>query len=167
MGDFDPSSPKASPATTSSVGASPAADAPRKRPIAVWVISIIYFITVFFSLLSLPLIPYMLSGTTSGNDVHRQYFSLGIIFECASTFLLMILNLAGALLLFFLQRPAVYCFGAVIVLDPLYYLCEIFFTNGLGAIGYGSASVVIISDVSFSLAVFGYALYLYRTKVLR
>ncbi|HUB65887.1 MAG TPA: DUF4339 domain-containing protein [Candidatus Methylacidiphilales bacterium] len=151
----------------------PTPSASPKRPIAVWIISIFYFITVPFTLLSLALIPLMLSGTIPITDVQRRYFESLNIFDYTVTFLLVVFNLAGALLLFLLRRPAVYCFGAVFVLNLLNYLYEILFKNWLGAIGNGSGVAMIgsifevVLAVSINLAVFGYALYLYIAKVLR
>jgi hypothetical protein len=145
----------------------------RRRPIAVWIISIFYFITVPLTLLSLALIPLMLSGAFPINDAQRHYFTSLTIFDYTVTVLLIVLNLAGAILLFLLRRPAVYCFGGVFVLNVLNYLYEIFFKNWLGALGsntsaaMASAALSAVFAVSINLAVFGYALYLYLVKVLR
>lgn len=81
--------------------------AQRERPVWVWLISIYFFLSAIWSLLSLYLI---LSGTIPLEPAQKAYFDRQTPVDYALIILAGLLNLAGAVTLFLLRKIARYLF---------------------------------------------------------
>ena len=79
----------------------------RKRPIWVWVISIYYFFSIGFGLLS-----YYLSsiGAIPLTPTQKAYFANLTIFEHGMTLIIGLIGIAGVIALFLMRKVALYLF---------------------------------------------------------
>lgn len=105
---------------------------PRKRPGWVWVISIFFFFSAAWTLLSFYLIH---TGTIPLNQQQRAYFEGLGAFDYSVTVLLGVANLMGAACLFLLRRAALYLFGAALVVNTLFTAWQILSTPWPDTIG--------------------------------
>jgi hypothetical protein len=136
---------------------------PAKRPALVWVISIFYFLSAGWTTLSLALV---LSGGIPLTSAQQQYFSSLTAFDHASTLVVGISNLAGAVLLLLLRRPAYRFFAGAFALGLLLTLRQVLAGNWLGAIG-GAGLIGAAIGLAISVAVILYARGLVKQGVLR
>ncbi len=103
-----------------------------KRPVLVWVISICYFLSAGWTLLSVALI---LSGAMPPNEAQKQYFQSLSAFDHGSTIVISGANLLGAVFLFLLKKQAFYLFSGAFTVGIALTVIQIFTKNWLGAIG--------------------------------
>lgn len=104
----------------------------KKRTKWIWVISIFYFFSVGYTLLSFLLI---YSGKIPLAPAQKVYFENLSILQLAVTLITGIANFSGAIFLFFLKRIAFYCFLTGLVISALQTIQQIIFSNWLHAIG--------------------------------
>lgn len=134
----------------------------RKRPGWVWVISIVFFFSAAWTLLSFYLIH---TGAVPLNPQQRAHFdSLGA-FDYAITVLLGATNLAGAVCLFLLRKTALYLFGTALIANTLLTAWQTLSTTWAQAIGSSGLSGAFISW-ALLVAVFLYTWRLSRRGVL-
>ena len=112
----------------------------RRRPGWVWVICIFFFVSAGWTVLSYAMI---LGGVVPLNDAQRQYFTSLSLFDYASTLVVAVLNLSGAVLLFMLRRQAYYLFVSAFALGLLLVIYQILARHWLSAIMPGFVGVVI------------------------
>jgi len=99
--------------------------------VLVWVISIFYFISAGFTILSLALI---YSGLAPLRDEQRQYFQSLTAFDHTMTVLIAALNLCGAVFLILLKRPAYRLFRAAFGIAVLVTFYQIIAKHWLSAV---------------------------------
>ena len=136
---------------------------PTKRPAFVWVISIFYFISTGWTLLSFSLI---LSGAFPLNEAQREYFQAQTVFDYGSTTLIGLGNLTGAVLLLSLKRYAFHLFASAFGLGLILTGYQIVAKNWLGAIG-GPGLVGAAIGWAISIAIILYSRSLIKSGVLR
>ena len=105
---------------------------PTKRPVFVSGISILYFLSAGWVLLSSFL---LYSGTIPLSGEQKAYFSSLTIFDYATSVLLVTLKLSGAVLLFLLRKRAISFFIAAFGLELVTTIYHIVAKNWIGAIG--------------------------------
>ena len=138
-----------------------------RRPVLVWIISFFYFIKAGVALLFLALIPLLLSGAIPINDTRRQYFESQTAVTYFVSFLPVLINLSGAILLFLLRRQALYCFGSSFVVVVLNWGYQISTKGWLNAAGSQAPFIAIFCGLSLNLAILIYVWYLFASKILR
>lgn len=147
-------------------------DAPRERPVLVWVICIVYFILVFFSLISMALIPILTHLLNTLNEhQHNVGMSLTAV-DYSLSILTLGLILTGAILLFLLRRQALYFFAASFMIRIVSLIYSIVAKDSWHVIGRNAFTLVVALTLLFivwglNLAVLGYTWHLARTRVLR
>ena len=104
----------------------------RKRTKWIWVISIFYFISAGYTLLSFLLI---YSGKVPLAPVQQAYFENLSLVQILTMIAIGITNLSGAVFLFFLKRISFYCFLAGLVISTFQTIQQIIYSNWLQAIG--------------------------------
>jgi hypothetical protein len=134
-----------------------------KRPALVWVISIFYFISAGWVILSFALV---YSGSIPLNEAQREYFQSQTIFDHGSTILIGVSNLIGAVLLLALKRPAFHFFATAFGVGLAITLYHIVAKNWLGVIG-GSGFVGAIIGWAISLSIIFYTRRLIGRGILR
>jgi len=150
-----------------SAAAPPGAPVPRaERPVMVWVISLFYFVCTPFSLLMLALIPLMLSGAFPIPEAQRDYFESQTWFDYALSGVALIVNLAAAILLFMLRRPALYFFVGTFVFGLLMVVYNIVAKNWLEAVGVPGL-VGAFFGWGINIAIILYVWHLFKKGVLR
>lgn len=136
---------------------------PINRPALVWVISIFYFVSAGWVLLSFALI---FSGLIPLTDVQKTYFQAQTVFDYGSTALIGGANLVGAVLLFLLRRQAFPFFLTAFSFGLIQTLYQIVTKNWLGAIG-GPGLVGAVIGWGISIAIIVYTWRLVSKGVLR
>jgi FtsH-binding integral membrane protein len=136
---------------------------PVKRPALVWVISIFYFLSAGWTILSFLLI---LSGAFPMNEAQKEYFQSQSPVDYGSTFLIGTANLVGAVLLLLLKKPAFHLFATAFAVGLVLTGYQIFTKNWLGAIG-GPGLIGAIIGWGISIAVIVYAKRLIDRGVLK
>ncbi len=124
----------------------------RRRPKLVWVITVFYFISAGWTLLSFALI---YSGITPLNAAQVVYFKSQTIFDIFFTIVIGALNFMGAIFLFFLRRTAFHLFLSAFILSILMVVYHILSKDWLAAIG-GPGLIGIIIGWTISVAVILY-----------
>ena len=135
----------------------------RKRPKLVWVITIFYFISAGWTLLSFALIN---SGIIPLNEAQAAYFKSQTILDILFTIVLGVLNFLGAIFLFLLRRSAFYLFLSAFAFGLLMTVYHIIFKNWLAAIG-GPGLIGAIIGWGISIAIIIYARKLIRAEILK
>jgi hypothetical protein len=135
------------------------------RPPLVWGISLFYFICTPFSLLSLLLIPVMLSGSFPLPKAQRAYFESLTYFDYIAPVITTIVNLTAATQLFRLKRSALYFFAASFVLGVLMIAYNIFARNWLQAMGIAGV-IGGVFGLDITVAIILYVWHLFRKGVL-
>ena len=105
-----------------------------KRPAWVWVISVFYFISAGFTLLSFSVIG---SGDAQLNSAQQAYFDSLTAVDYVVTITMGSANLLGAVLLFLLKKPAFYLFVGTFCAGILVAVWETITTNWVAAISPG------------------------------
>ncbi len=134
-----------------------------KRPALVWVISIFYFISAGWVILSFALI---YTGSILLNEAQKEYFQSQTIFDHGSTLLIGVSNLAGAVLLLALKRPAFSLFAAAFGVGLALTLYQIVAKNWLGVLG-GPGLVGAVIGWAISLSIIFYTRRLIGRGILR
>ena len=134
-----------------------------KRPALVWVISIFYFISAGWVILSFALV---YSGSIPLNEAQREYFQSQTIFDHGSTLLIGVSNLVGAVLLLALKRPAFHLFASAFGIGLAVTLYHIVAKNWLGVIG-GPGLVGAVIGWAISLSIIFYTRRLIGRDILR
>lgn len=145
---------------------------PRRRPVMVWVISLFYFICTPLGALSIFLIPTLASSGIPMSEAQRHYFQSQTVFDYVLAAIGMLLNLAGAILLFQLRRQALVCFGSVFVFMFLNFGYQIAFKNWLQVMasqpgGWVGAAFGLVVSIGINVAIVWYVWYLKEKKILR
>lgn len=136
---------------------------PTKRPVLVWVISIFYFISAGWLLLSFAL---TFSGAIPMNEAQKEYFRAQTVFDYASATLLGLGNLTGVVLLLSLKRYAFHLFAGAFGLELILTGYQIVAKNWLGAIG-GPGLVGAVIGWGISIAIILYSRSLIKSGVLK
>lgn len=136
---------------------------PRSRPALVWVISIFYFVSAGWVLLSFFLI---YSGSIPLNEAQKVYFESQTFFDHGSTILIGVSNLTGAVFLFLLRKPAFHFFAAAFSVGLALTLYQIFMKNWLGVVG-GPGLVGAVIGWGISVAIILYAKRLISRGILK
>lgn len=134
----------------------------RKRPKLVWVITIFYFISAGWTLVSFALIN---SGVIPLNEAQTAYFKSQTILDILFTIVIGVLNFLGAIFLFLLRRSAFYLFLSAFVFGMLMTVYHIFFKNWLAAIA-GPGLIGAIIGWGIAIATILYARKLIRAEIL-
>lgn len=117
------------------------AELSRKRPGWVWAISILFFFSAVWTLLSFYLIH---TGAIPLNPRQRAYFDdLGLL-SYSITILLGAANLVGAICLFLLRKAALYLFGIALIVNTMFITWQMLSTNWTQAIESSGLSGAII-----------------------
>lgn len=138
-----------------------------RRPVLVWIISFFYFIKTAAVLLSLALIPLLFSGAIPINDTQRRYFESQSSVAYFVGFLPVLINLSGAILLFLLRRPALYCFGSSFILVVLNWGYQLSVKGWLAAAGNNVHLIPVFCGLILNLAILIYVRHLFASKILR
>jgi hypothetical protein len=133
------------------------------RPALVWVISIFYFLSAGWVILSFALIH---SGTIPLNEAQKEYFRSQTILDYGSTLVIGVSNLVGAVLLLALKKPAFHLFATAFGVGLALTVYQIFAKNWLGAIG-GPGLVGAVIGWGISIAIISYSKRLISRGVLR
>jgi hypothetical protein len=149
---------------------------PPARPALVWVISIFYFVCTPIGLISLLLMPFLFSFLLHSDAGMRMpeaqrhllesYGPMDYILGAANSLIV----LAGALYLFWLRRPALYCFAATFVISVINLIYKIVFQNWLASMdGPGMIGGIfgMVFGFGLSIAIISYVAYLFYKGVLR
>ncbi len=136
---------------------------PGRRPALVWVISIFYFLSAGWVLLSFSLI---YSGAIPLNEAQKAYFQSQTVFDHGSTIVIGASNLVGAILLFLLRKQAFHFFVAAFSVGLALTLYQIVAKNWLGAIG-GPGLVGAVISWAISVAIIIYSKRLTARKILK
>lgn len=134
----------------------------QKTPRWVWVISIFYFLSAGYTLLSFYLV---FSGAITLTVDESQYFNSLTELDYGLSIAIASLNLLAAISLFMLKRAALYLFTAtysVSILVTGWHLLS----KGLGQALYSAGIAGAILSWCLMLTVYLYTWKLYRTKVL-
>lgn len=134
----------------------------RKRPKLIWVITIFYFISAGWTLVSFALIN---SGVIPLNEAQTAYFKSQTILDILFTIVIGVLNFLGAIFLFLLRRSTFYLFLSAFVFGMLMTVYHIFFKNWLGAIG-GPGLIGAIIGWAISIAIIIYVRKLINRDIL-
>ncbi len=135
----------------------------RKRPKLIWVITIFYFVSAGWTLLSFALI---YSGVIPLNEAQADYFKSQTILDILFTIVIGLLNLLGAFFLFLLRRTAYYLFLSAFAFGLLMTIYHIIFKNWLAAIGCPGLIGAIIGW-GISIAIIIYARKLTKAEILK
>ena len=146
---------------------------PRKRPILVWIICLFNFLyhplILFYYFVVLPCIA---SGEISVREDTRKYVESLTAIDYAIPLMICLINLSGAIFLFFQRRVAFYLFCGGLVLGILYLIYQFTFEGAFvavpsNAIGLAIFVIGLALCWGLAIAVVAYIGYLYATKVLR
>lgn len=135
----------------------------RKRPKLVWVITIFYFVSAGWTLLSFALI---YSGVIPLNEAQADYFKSQTILDILFTIVIGFLNLLGTIFLFLLRRSAYNLFLSAFAFGLLMTFYHIVFKNWLAAIG-GFGLIGAIIGWGISIAIIMYARKLSKAGILK
>ncbi len=116
----------------------------KKRPVLVWVISIFYLFSFAWTTLSFFLI---FSGVIPLPPEQEAYFNNLTTFDYGYTFLLMGINLAGAISLFLLRKIALYLFVGGLAISILSTIWHILTKGWLQAVGSAGLTGSLIGYV--------------------
>jgi len=137
--------------------------ATRRRPKAVWVISIFYFISAIWTTLSFYLV---YAGAVHVNDAQAAYFShlsaVDYVIALATT----LLSLAGAVALFLLRRPAPFLFIAAMAVGFIITVWHVATKGWLNAIG-GAGLIGTVIGWTIGLWICTYSWQLLKEGMLR
>ena len=135
---------------------------PPVRPVLVWIISGYYCVSMIFAALSLWVVH---AGILPLPPAQRSYFESLTWVDYGSSYLVMVINLAGAVALFFLRRMAMYLFalGLVVAIALLTY--QIVAKNYLQAMGPALPGAIV--GWAIPVAIIIYARRLTQKGVLR
>ena len=122
-----------------------------KRPRWIWVISIFYLFSTGWTLLSLLMYS---AGNLSFSSSQNAYFSSLSSFDYFIMILTMLINISGAITLFFLRRIAYYFFSknlALIIITSFWHAVSknFFEAFGLGGIFGTAIGWIIFAQVCF------------------
>ena len=134
----------------------------RKRPGWVWAISIFYFISAVFTLLSFYVI---FSGRISIDPAQKAYFDSLTPIDYGITIILGLLNLTGVVTLFLLRRQAFYFFTGSFIVNILMTIWHLLSKGWIAAIG-GPGLVGVIISWGLLIAVCLYSRSLIKAGVL-
>jgi hypothetical protein len=156
--------------------AAPAAPVAPARPVLVWIISIFYFVCTPISLASLLLMPFLFSFILHSNigaqmpeaqrHLLESYGPVDYILGAANSLIVFV----GALYLFWLRRPALYCFAATFVIGVVNVIYKIAFQNWLASLaGPGMVGGIfgMVFGFGLSIAIIAYIAHLFYKGVLR
>jgi hypothetical protein len=136
---------------------------PPKRPVLVWIISGYYFLSRTLAALSIVIVA---SGMLPMREAQRSYFAALTWVDHASTSLIIVLNLTGAVLLLLLRRGAWLWFAAAFAMAIVFQIYQIVAKNWLQAVGVpGMVGAVV--GWTIPVAVIAYSKYLANKRVLR
>jgi mannose/fructose/N-acetylgalactosamine-specific phosphotransferase system component IIC len=131
-------------------------DGPKKRPVWVWVISVLYGLSAIWTPISFYLI---YAGLVPLNAAQKAYFDgLGVI-DWAVTVAVSLIMLAAVVALFLLRRVSVKLWGMAVVFSVLSYLYNAMAKNWLAALDVAS---IIGAAVGFALVV---AIFFYTKRL--
>ena len=136
---------------------------PRKRPALVWVISIFYFVSAGWTILSLALI---YSGVIPLKEAQKTYFDSQTLCDHGSTLVVVVTNLAAAVLLFLLKKPAFHLFATAFFIGLMLTVYQVIVKNWLGVIG-GPGLVGAIIGWGINMAIIIYSRRLISRGVLK
>jgi hypothetical protein len=149
---------------------------PAERPVLVWIISIFYFVFTPIGLISLLLMPFLFSFILHSDAGARMpeaqrhlleaYGPMDYLLGAANSLIVF----AGALYLFWLRRPALYCFAATFVIGVINLIYKIVFQNWLASLdGPGMIGGIfgMVFGFGLSIAIISYVAYLFYKGVLR
>ena len=136
---------------------------PVKRPALVWVIFILYLLSAGWVILSFALIH---SGAIPLNEAQQEYFGSQAILDYGAILVCGALNLAGAIFLFRLKKPAFHLFATAFGLGLAVTGYHIVAKNWLGAVGV-PALVGAVTSWGISIAIIVYSKRLISKGVLR
>jgi hypothetical protein len=132
-----------------------------KRPVAVWVIFLLYVFSFSWTLLGFVLIH---TGEVPLNEAQQTYFAHLTLFDHITTAILLATNAAAAIFLFRLRRTAVPMFAAAFLLNLGLTIRAVFGSNWIEAIGtHGLAGYLGLCIV---LAILLYVISLQRRGIL-
>ncbi len=144
--------------------------------VLVWIISIFYFVFTPIGLISLLLMPFLFSFILHSDAGARMpeaqrhlleaYGPMDYLLGAANSLIVF----AGALYLFWLRRPALYCFAATFVIGVINLIYKIVFQNWLASLdGPGMIGGIfgMVFGFGLSIAIISYVAYLFYKGVLR
>ena len=134
-----------------------------KRPGLVWTISIFYFLSAGWVILSYALI---YSGAIPLNHAQKQYLQSQTFLDSAFSVLIAASNLAGAVFLFELKKPSLPLFAAAFGIGLALTAYQILAKNWLGAIGVAGLIGAVLGWC-ISIAIIIYSKRLIRRGILR
>jgi hypothetical protein len=135
----------------------------RKRPVWVWVISIFFFISAGWTLLSFYLI---WSGVIPLAPAQKAYFDQLTLFDYGQSIVVGLLNMTGAVALFLLRRIALAFFLSGLGLGIISVVWHAATKGWIAAIG-GPGLVGVLLGYVIVIAVCAYVWRLSKTGVLR
>jgi hypothetical protein len=142
----------------------PASERP-PRPVLVWVIAVVVLAATAFSLFSIAMVPALLDSAGT-SDARREFLESQTTLNYAIAIAVILGNVTGAVLLFFLRRPALYVFIGALVLSLAEKAYSILVNDWLAAVGT-SGLVVALAGWAVNLAIILYTWSLFRRHVLR
>jgi len=154
------------------VAGEPIVEAPQKRPVLVWIICLLCFTCLPFSLISMVITPTIIaSSKASLPEAQQHYFaSLGFFNHYLPQTINFILILVWSIQLFRLKKNSIYFFLGSLGLGLIMLLVNIFGTNWLASVeGYaiiGAIAGMIIAWFLNALLLY-YNWYLIKKGVLR
>ena len=125
----------------------------KKRPIWIWVISIFYFLSAGYTLLSFYLI---YTGTITLTPAMQAYFDSLSTFDYSITILTGTANFFGAITLFLLRKQAFYLFSGALCAGILLTISHTICKGWATAIG-GSGLIGMLISWGIALAVITYS----------
>lgn len=134
----------------------------RKRPVWVWIISIFFFLSAGWTLLSFYLV---YSGAIPLQPEQTAYFESLTPVDHGLTILLGLTNLGGAVALLLLRRAALYLFVGAFVLDTVMTIWHTLTKGWVAAIG-GAGLVGMLIGYGLIVAVCIYVWKLKKSGVL-
>ena len=109
----------------------PATGGKRHRPGWVWAITIFYFLSAGFTVLSYVIV---MSGAVPLPEAQQRYYASLTVFDYATTIIVGLLNLTGATLLLLLRKLAYPCLLSAWILGLTLVVYQILFRGWLAAI---------------------------------
>ena len=135
----------------------------RKRPIWIWLISLFFFVSAIWTLLSFYLI---WSGAIPLEPAQRAYFDRLTLIDHALTIVVGLLNLSGAIALFLLRRIARNLFLSSLGMSLILAAWQAATKGWVEAIG-GAGFVGVLIGYALLIVVCIYAWHLSKEGVLR
>jgi len=105
---------------------------PKRRPALVWVIALFYAVGLFSTIASYAIV---FSPSFPANAAQKQYFSSLTLIDHALTFLVVMTNAAGAVMLFQLKKLAPVLFASAFAVAVVTVIYQCLVKNWLAAVG--------------------------------